>query len=156
MMNHKRRKSVAGVVFAGITAAAFLGVSVLGAPSAQGAGKHRHADDCKRVAAADRPVCRKVQGQHPYGASVLGKDWSAPNGRVLVHEITHQGYTKGEMGDALRAEARNYRMWVTHVPIDMDYLRRTCGSDGRVIVQFKDEDGKPGGVKLTQRFIECA
>lgn len=120
--------------------------------------KHNHLSDCKLFPAKYRPLCLKVYRQHPYGlyiAGDMGGMWSAPAGPVLVHEITHQGLTKGEMIDYLKGEALNYREAVTAVPLNMDKLKAKCGYDGRYVVQFRDEDGKPGGRKITEIRTEC-
>lgn len=139
------------LAFAGITA----GLLTLFGINAEAAT--RPADDCQRVATADRTLCHRVQLQHPYGAAYGDGGWSAPNGRALVREITRQGWTKREMHDALKGEASNYRLWVTAVPVNMDDIVRKCGNtDGRWVVSFRDEDGKPGGVKLTLKRIICA
>jgi hypothetical protein len=137
-------------------AGAAAGLAVLFAPAAQGATT---ADDCLRVAKDARPLCYKVKAQHAYGAAYTDGNtyWSVPGGRALVHEITHQGYSQWEMKDALRAAAAEYRDWVTAVPVNMDAIVKKCGNtDGQWVVSFKDEDGKPGGVKLTYKRIVCA
>jgi hypothetical protein len=114
-------------------------------------------DDCLRVAEADRPLCARVKAQHAYGASFGSGGWTEPNGRVLVHDITHQGYTKAEMRDALKAEALSYRTWVTAVQVNMDAIVDFCGNtDGQWVISFRDADGKPGGVKMTKKRLVCA
>lgn len=116
--------------------------------------------DCKRVAAADRTLCHRVELQHAYGRSFDGTRNGAmvvPSGKKLVHEITHAGLSKRGMHDGLVQEADAYRFNVTAVPVDMDAIVRTCGStDGAWAVQFVDADGKPGGVKLTYKHVICA
>lgn len=138
--------------FAGTAAGLFL----LFLPQASAAPKP--AGDCGRVAPADRAVCRSVQAQHAYGwTDRKGNplNWVV-RGSVLVREITHQGYSKGEMGDALRAEARSYRDHVTSVKFDTDWMREACGNtDGAGVVSFVDEDGKPGGRKYVWARIIC-
>lgn len=138
------------LAFAGIT----TGLVTLFTATATAAPAHR--SDCALVATADRTLCQRVSLQHAYGAAYGDGGWSSPNGKVLVHEVTHQGYTRQEMHDALVGEAHDYRMWVTAVPVNMDEIIRKCGNtDGQWVVRFKDEDGKPGGRKLTQKFIDC-
>ena len=143
-----------GRAFAGITLAMIGAFATTATADAQTSTT----GDCARVAPADRTLCTTVRAQHAYGwTDNQGhpQNWIA-NGRALVHEITHQGYTRGEMSDALRGAARDYRQYVTHVTFNMDEIRRRCGSDGMGAVQFVDEDGKPGGAKYTWRRIICA
>lgn len=113
---------------------------------------------CGRVAAADRALCKTVQAQHAYGwTDPAGnpQTW-VPKGRTLVREITDQGLTQVEMRDYLRAEARNYRHYVTDVSFNVDKIVKQCGhTDGYGAVQLIDEDGKPGGRKYTWRYIMC-
>lgn len=150
-----------GITFVALTSA--LVALFTATTSAEGAQRPAHRPDCSLVAKADRSLCGRVQRQHAYGA-FLSTDprtevsgWSAPNGRALVHEITHQGLTKTEMHSYLTGEAATYREWVTAVPVNMDAIVRKCGNtDGEWIVRFQDEDGKPGGRKQTRRFIRCA
>lgn len=141
--------------------AAFVGLatglaSLLLASSGQASAK---GGDCDRVASADRSVCRSVLGQHAYGWTDRNgnpMNWVV-SGKVLVREITHQGLSKPEMGDALRAEARSYRDHVTAVKFNTDWMRKVCGNtDGMGAVTFVDEDGKPGGRKYTWARIICA
>jgi hypothetical protein len=110
--------------------------------------------DCARVAAADRSLCRSVQAQHAYGwTDSQGNplNWVV-NGRLLVREITHQGLTQEEMGDYLRAEARNYRNYVTHVSFNMDAITRACGHrGGSGSVAYVTERGK----SYTFRIVVC-
>ena len=123
------------------------------------------ANDCDRVAAADRKLCKQVQRQHSYG-SYYGDQhayWSNPNGRVLVHELTHDGMSKAAMHTALVGYAAEYRDYVTAVPANMDAMVRKCGNtDGQWVVSYKDEDGKPQqgpkdpNTKLTYSRIVCA
>ncbi len=132
------------------------GLSLLIAPTAHSAAEP---DDCQLVARTDVKLCRTVQAQHAYGAiNDNGHGaWSAPNGRALVREITHQGLSKAEMRNYLQGEARNYRRHVTAVPVNMDTIVKRCGNtDGYWKVQLIDEDNKPGGRKLTIRTIVCA
>lgn len=133
---------------------ALVGFAALFMPSAEASPK----GDCARVAAVDRAVCRGVQGQHAFGwTDERGnpENWT-PSGRVVVREITHQGYSKAEMRDALRAAARDYRDYVTQIKIDADMIMELCGSDGLGAVTFVDEDGKPGGRKYMWKHIVCA
>lgn len=141
------------MAFAGITA----GMLALFGITAQADATDTLPADCHRVATADRTLCHRVYLQHPYGAAYGSGGWSAPNGKALVREITHQGYTKAEMHDALVAEASNYRLWVTAVPVNMDDIKLKCGSKGGAwVIDLRDEDGKPGGVKLTRKRVVCA
>ena len=115
--------------------------------------------DCDRVAPADKRLCLSVSKYHPYGAWYGTPEayWSVDSGKVNVHELTHSGMTKAEMHAALVGYAREYREWVTAVPVDMDAMVRKCGNtDGRWIVSYHDEDGRPGGLKLTYKRIVCA
>lgn len=139
--------------FAAITAA-FGVLAAIFMPTAEAIPK----GDCGRVAAADRALCRNVRAQHAYGwTDERGNPMSwTPNGRVVVREITHQGYTKAEMRDALKGAARDYRDHVTQIKIDSDMIMEQCGSDGAGLVTFVDEDGKPGGRKYTWTHISCA
>jgi hypothetical protein len=144
-----------GRTFAGITGALLAGFLTL-APGATAAP--RITGDCTRVATADRALCTTVRAQHAYGWTDNAgnpQNWMG-NGRTLVHEITHQGYSKGEMHDALTGAHRDYRTYVTHVTFNMDTIRARCGTDGMGAVQFVDEDGKPGGPKYTWKRIVCA
>lgn len=132
--------------FAGIT----LGMIALWAPSAEATGKP---DDCRIVAAADRTLCARVKLQHPYGAAYGDGGWGSPSGKVIVHEITHQGLTKGEMHDYLMAEADDYRLWVTGVPVNMDEITRKCGDhNGRWVVDFV----KRSGTYMTRKLVVCS
>jgi hypothetical protein len=113
-------------MFKRITAitAALVGAFALVAPSAQGAGKP---DDCTRVAKADQPLCRTVQGQFPYAYATEGGINYVVSGRKLVKEITHQGLTKGEMRSYLRGEAAAYREHATGtqaVVLDLRSLKK--------------------------------
>lgn len=139
---------------------AFVGIGtgllMLFTPSAQATVT---ADDCTRVAVADRALCASVKKQHTYGAYYGDNSakWTVPNGKVLVYEITHQGFTKAELHASLVGTAREYRDWVTAVPVNMDAMVRKCGNhDGRWVVEYRDEDGRPGGTKLTYAHIVCA
>lgn len=154
-MNKTVRTSRLTLAFAGITA----GFVALFGFSAEAASPHSHASDCKRVAEADRALCRQVQAQHSYGAYYGDPNayWSVPAGPVIVHELTHQGYTHAEMRAALHGYAAEYRKWVTAVPVNMDVMVKRCGNtDGQWVVSYRDEDGKPGGLKLTYARIVCA
>lgn len=142
-----------GFAFAGITA----GLITLFTATTSASGAPTHRNDCDIVRKADRLLCERVKLQHPYGAAYGDGGWSAPGGKVIVHEITHQGLTAREMHDYLVMEADDYRLWVTGVPVNMDDIVRKCGNtDGQWVVGFRDEDGKPGGVKLTVKKIRCA
>lgn len=140
------------VAFAGIT----TGMLTLFGITAE-ASTPRPSGDCGRVAAADYKLCGQVQRQHPYGVAFPeGGGWSAPSGKALVREFTHQGYTKGEIHSALVGEAKSYRDNVTAVPVNMDAIVKKCGTTrGQWIVELRDEDGHRGGVKLTHKFIVC-
>jgi hypothetical protein len=132
------------------------GLLMLFAPSASGASG---ADDCARVAPADRKLCGMVKRQHSYGAYYGDPHayWSVPDGRTLVHELTHQGMTKAEMHAGLRGMAKEYQEYVTHVTVNMDALVKKCGNtDGQWVIGYRDEDGRPGGTKLTYKRIVCA
>lgn len=131
-----------GTMFAGITAG-FLALFAYTAPA--DAHTTTPTGDCTRVATADRTLCATVRAQHAYGwTDDVGnpQNWN-PNGRALVHEITHQGYTKGEMHDALVGAHRDYRAYVTAVTFNLDTLTRTCGhTHGAYGVQYiKGTDG---------------
>jgi hypothetical protein len=146
-----------GMAFAGITAG--LITTFTATTSAQGAtSAHHHSADCKIVAAADRALCLDVQRQHAYGwVNDDGAQILNPNGRALVHEITHDGMSKTQMHRALKATAAEYRDHVTAVKVNMDAIVRVCGNtDGRWIISFVDEDGMPGGLKLTRKTVDCA
>lgn len=154
-MNKTARTSRLTLAFAGITA----GFVALFGFSAEAASPHSHASDCRLVAKADRKLCAQVQAQHSYGAYYGNPHayWSVPSGRVIVHELTHQGYTHEEMRAALRGYAREYREYVTHVTVNMDAMVKKCGNtDGQWVVSYRDEDGKPGGTKLTYKRVVCA
>jgi hypothetical protein len=154
--------------FTGITAV-FTALYGFQAQAATPRAPHSHASDCKRVAKADRKLCAQVQAQHSYGAYYGDPHayWSNPNGRVLVHELTHDDLTQGEMRAGLRGYAAEYREWVTAVPVNMDAMVKKCGNtDGQWVVGYVDEDdladgklngnGKRGGLKLTYARIVCA
>lgn len=113
---------------------------------------------CKPVPAAHKGLCLSVYRQHAYGmADVDGSSWSSPAGPETVRDIMGMGLSTAEMISYLKAEARNYRDAVTHVSVNMDKLRAKCGNtDGQYVIKFKDEDGKPGGVKLTLIIADCA
>lgn len=167
-MSKYSKRGGLGLAFAGITVglAAVFGVSAQAsipqAPAPVAAVKrapHNHASDCRLVAEADRKLCAQVQAQHSYGAYYGDPHayWSNPNGRALVHELTHDGMSKGAMHTALVGYAREYREWVTAVPVNMDAMVKRCGNtDGQWVVSYRDEDGKPGGLKLTYARIVCA
>jgi hypothetical protein len=143
-----------GRTFTGITAALITAYLTF-TPGATAAP--RTPNDCTRTAPADHTLCHTVQAQHAYGWTDRHghpQNWNA-NGRALVHEITHQGYTKAEMHDALTGAHRDYRTYVTHVTFNMDEIRKRCGSDGMGAVQFIDGDGRPGGDKYTWKRVIC-
>jgi hypothetical protein len=147
-----------GTAFAGVTAGMLALFGITASADASPA-KHSHTSDCKRVAARDYALCRRVQLQHAYGVvNPDGSSVSTPNGRVIVHEITHDGLpTDAEMRAGLQGAALDYRAAVTAVTVNMDAMVRKCGNpDGRWVVQYRDEDGKPGGVTLTLKRIVCA
>ena len=153
-----RIKLTAGIAFAGITAG-FLTLFAFQAEAASPRAPHNHASDCGRVAKADRKLCAQIQAQHSYGAYYGNPNayWSNPNGRVLVHELTHDDLSQAEMHAALKGYAAEYREWVTAVPVNMDAMVKKCGNtDGQWVVSYHDEDGKPGGLKLTYARIVCA
>lgn len=146
------RKSALGTL-TGITAVCLAVVVGTAHTGSANTATVRPVGDCKRVAAADVKVCNAVLTQHAYGKiNNGGGSWSAPNGRVIVKDITHQGLTKIEMGDYLRAERRNYVDNVTAVKVNMDKLR---SSDCQWIISLVDEDHKPGGRKLTKITQDC-
>lgn len=139
------------------------GFAALFMPSAGAAPTthHKYAADCRVFPAGSwQRLCRQVQLQHPYGATFDGQSagaWSEPNGYAIVHEITHQGWTMPEMKGNLKGEADSYKTWVTGVTVNMNHIVEVCGNtDGQWAVQFIDEDGKPGGRKLTWKHIVCA
>ena len=111
-------------------------------------------DHCRRAGPLNHAICHDVHAQHAYG--MVSRDgtgmWSRPAGRILVGEITGQGLTWREMRDALHAERASYRAAVTHVTVNMDHLPNT---DCEYRVGFHDEDGKPGGRKLTRITVDC-
>lgn len=137
--------------YSGITAVLFGLIALLTAPTAQGAAKP---DDCNRVAKADRSLCQKVKAQHAYGwTDSVGnpQNWLV-NGRLLVREITHQGYTKAEMRDALQGAQRDYRAYVTDVSFNMDTITRECGhTHGAGGVQYVSEHGR----LYTWKIVVC-
>ena len=141
---------------------ATLGVSLTAVAFLHAAGNATASPkaDCDRVASADRKLCKAVRAQHAYGAfydNDFDASWSNPNGRALVHEITHDGLSKAQMHDALTAYAAEYRQYVTAVQVNMDVMVKRCGNtDGQWIIGYRDEDGKPGGTKLTYKRIVCA
>lgn len=150
--------------FTGITA----GLAALFAPTAQAtsdraaarpAAVHSHADDCKRVARADRPLCATVRGQFPYAYVGDGGGLNQmAAGRLLVQEIVHGGLTAWEERDALRGAARSYREHATHtrsIVVDLKSLAALCGTDGQFTVGFSDDDGRPGGSKSDRVEIDC-
>lgn len=111
---------------------------------------------CKPFPAKYRPMCAKVYAQHPFGsADADGGMWSAPAGPVIIAEITGQGLAMGEMIDYLKGARRDYLDNVVRVPLNMDRLKAKCGYDGQYVVKFLDEDGRPGGRKLTQIITDC-
>ena len=155
-MNKTVRKSWITVAFAGITAGllALFGVSA----EASTPRAHDHAADCRLVAAADRALCKRVQTFHSYG-SYSGDQhayWTVPSGIVNVHELTHDDLTKAEMHAGLKGYEKEYREYVTAVPVNMDSMVNKCGNtDGRWVISYRDEDGKPGGTELTYKRIVC-
>lgn len=112
--------------FAGIGAGlAILAFSLT--PSAQAAPRPH--GDCTLVAKADRALCTTVRAQKAFGWTDevgLPQNWNAA-GPSLVHDITHQGYSKREMHDALKAAHRDYRDYVTDVSFSMPNLIKRCG-----------------------------
>ena len=133
-------------------AALFMPLSADAAPTAAPAA------DCDRVAVADRNLCRTVRAQHAYGwtdSEGNPQTW-VPSGKVVVREITHQGLTKAEMRDYLKAADSNFRDHVTHIKINSDAVLKRCGSDGMAATTFVDEDGRPGGKKYIWTRIVCA
>jgi hypothetical protein len=156
MMNKATNKSRTALAFAGITAGllALFGVSA----QASTPRAHNHATDCKIVAAADRALCKRVQTFHSYG-SYNGNEhayWSVDSGIVNVHELTHDGLSKAEMHAALVGYDKEYAAYVTHVSVNMDSMVAKCGNtDGRWVISYRDEDGRPGGTKLTYKRIVC-
>lgn len=111
--------------------------------------------DCKLVAYQDRTVCREVKAQRAFG-------WTDDNGDPqnwiiagpkLVHEITHSGLSKAEMGDALRGARRDYRAYVTNVTFNVDEIARRCGyhgGDGEV----REVRGADGNL-YTWKLVTC-
>lgn len=144
-------RKIIAAIGAALTAVAFLHAAgnATAAPKA----------DCDRVAAADHRLCLSVRAQHSYGA-YYGDNaayWSTDNGKVRVHELTHSGLTKAEMHAGLVGYAREYREYVTAVTVNMDAMVKKCGNtDGQWVVSYRDEDGRPGGTKLTYKRIVCA
>lgn len=101
--------------------------------------------DCRRVAVADRTLCRAVYRQHAYGWTTPTGDpqtW-VPKGPALVKEITHQGLTKREMHDYLAGEQLNYRDMVVDISFSMDAIVKHCGhTRGYGAVQYiRGRDG---------------
>jgi len=115
-----------------------------------------HPGDCARVTKTTQPLCRAVQAQRAYGYTDDAgnpQNW-VTNGRALVHDITHQGYTQSEMADALTAAHRDYRHYVTAVTFNVDSITRTCGHHhgaGEVQEITNPADGHP----YTWRHIVC-
>lgn len=115
------------------------------------------ANDCDRVAAADRKLCRIVRAQHAYAFPTETGITEVASGKAIVHEITHGGLSKTEMHAGLSAATAGYQLHVTAVPVSMDWLVKRCGNtDGRWIVGYRDADGKPGGVKITVVRADCS
>lgn len=167
-MNKSVKKSGLALAFMGITSGllALFGVNAEASTQQDPApvavvkrAPHNHASDCKIVAAADRALCKRVQTFHSYG-SYDGDPhayWTVPSGIVNVHELTHDGLTQAEMRAVLRGYATEYREYVTAVPVNMDAMVKKCGNtDGRWVVEYHDEDGHHGGLKLTYPHIVCA
>jgi hypothetical protein len=142
-----------------VAAVSMSAAAVIAGTTVASAQPSARANDCTRVATADRTLCRKVQLQHPYGRTFDGKRqgaWTDPSGKVLVHRITHGGYTKRQMHDQLAAEASDYQFNVTAVPVSMDAIVQECGdTKGAWAVSFVDADGKPGGTQLTYKRVIC-
>ena len=120
-------------MFKRITALTATLVATFALTSAAGSGMTPTAatvaDDCHRVAKADRKLCATVKAQHAYGWTTAAGDpqtW-VPNGRALVREITHQGLTKGEMHAYLTGEASSYREHVTAITFNLDKIVKQCG-----------------------------
>lgn len=108
----------------------------------------------KHFKGKDLTLCLSVYGQHEYGVVLpKGGSWSAPAGPAIVKDIVSQGLTKGEMRSYLEGEALNYRQNVTAVQVNMDKLKN---SDCQWVIEFNDEDRKPGGRKLTRVWQNCA
>ena len=121
MISIKRGTQLIGASLAGLLTLIMATTNADAAPRVTG--------DCAHVAKADQPLCAVVRTQHAYGwTDDVGnpQNWMG-NGRALVHEITHQGYSKGEMHDALKGAHRDYRDNVTDVSFNLDTLVRTCG-----------------------------
>lgn len=116
------------IAFSVITAA-LVGIGLtITAP----AGAAAKPGDCARVAKADRPLCQQVGYQLPYVYATEGGLNQIAGGRELVHDITHQGLTKGEMRSYLRGESLNYaRYGVTGTSIIVNYgtMRKHYGAD---------------------------
>lgn len=102
----------------------------------------------------DMTLCLAVYGQHEYGVVLPeGGSWSAPAGPAIVKDIVGQGLTKDEMRSYLEGEMQSYRQNVTGVTVNMDKLKN---SDCQWVIEFNDEDRKPGGRKLTRVWENCA
>lgn len=111
--------------------------------------------DCALVSPADYAVCADVRKQRAFG-------WTDENGEPqnwiiagpkLVHEITHSGLSKAEMGDALRGARRDYRAYVTHVSFNVDEIAKACGHKHGVgeVSQVRGKDGHA----YTWKLIAC-
>lgn len=148
-MNGGKRSMRSAVVVS--LAGSMLGLGIVAlSPLAMATGA---ADDCARVASTDRTLCRKVQLQHAYGAAYGDGGWTSPSGKVIVHRITHGGYSKAQMREQLASEADDYRLWVTGVPVDMDAIVSKCGDHkGQWVVDFVKRDG----VHMTRKRVVCS
>lgn len=101
--------------------------------------------DCTLVAPADYRLCNTVRDQRAYGWTTddgTPLNWT-PNGRALVRDITHQGYTQSEMADALAGAHRDYRAHVTAITFNVDAITRRCGHHmgNGVVQEVKGTDG---------------
>lgn len=138
--------------FAGIT----LGLIALFTATTPSAQATPPTTDCSRVTHAYQPVCRAVLHQRAYGTTDNHghpQNWNT-NGKTLVHEITHQGYTQGEIADALVNADRDYRDNVTEVRFNIDAIAHRCGhhhGTGQV-QEVKGRDGH----HYTYRRVICA
>lgn len=144
-----------GLASLALTATVMALIAAIGNTSgtAQASNGHRHADDCRLVPADVRTLCGKVRAQREYGwINPSGSMGATPNGRVVVREIVHQGLSKAEVRDYLRGAARDYRLHVTHVPVNVDRLGKGCQA---VVETVPGKGWAYKGIRMTQVVTVC-
>lgn len=132
-----------------VTTVAVAVLSLVGATAYTGPARH----GCDLVRTDDRPLCRQVAAQKPYGwITDADAIRTKPSGRALVATITGRHFTALVARKALSAEAASYRAHVSAVPADLRTLRST---DCWIETGYIDADGRPGGLKVQSSEQIC-